>query len=193
MFEMAKNTDNSPSDCVSQFYNPLDLESKEILPEKSSLITEASKIQTGGKSKIPKDPELLADLVVPEEWQKLDEDDGIFYDSREEEEGNRVIFYSTQSNLDMLDDCKQISGDGTFKVPKKFRQLFSIHGHVNNRFLPLAYFFMEKKNKQSYAKCFKILKKFKVCQSMCSKKMFNFQMYFQIILMYCVFSNVISN
>ena len=161
MFTKAKNTHISPSDCVSETYNHLDLETRELLPEKNHLIKQAWKIQKGFKQSIPKQPDHLKDLVIPEDWQKLCEN-GIFYDSIEDDENDRIIFFTSESNMDVLFDCKQIAGDGTFKIPKVVRQLFMVHGKVNERFLPLVYVLMEKKNKQSYIKIFRALQQLRV-------------------------------
>ena len=186
MFMKAKDTNVSPSDCVSEVYNNLDLETREILPEKDNLINKAWKIQKDIKPSMPKQPDLLKDLEIPEEWQNLCEK-GVFYDSKDDDENDpkdRIILFTSESNLNMLFDCKQIAGDGTFKVPKIVRQIFILHGKVNHRFLPLVYIFMEKKNKASYIKIFKKLQQLKVIFFLLSNVMsFNFQLFFLVIFM----------
>ena len=178
MFMKAKDTNVSPSDCVSEVYNNLDLETREILPEKDNLINKAWKIQKDIKPSMPKQPDLLKDLEIPEEWQNLCEK-GVFYDSKDDDENDRIILFTSESNLNMLFDCKQIAGDGTFKVPKIVRQIFILHGKVNLRFLPLVYIFMEKKNKASYIKIFKKLQQLKVIFLLFSNAMsFIFQLFF---------------
>ena len=140
----------------------MDLETREILPKKESLIKTVLNIQKGRKPQIPPHPKTLAELDIPEEWQKLVEDGGIFYDSIVDSEVDRIIIYTSESNLIMLNNCKDVAADGTFKVPKNVRQIFMLHGFISNRFLPLVYVFMEKKNKESYKKVFRKLQKFKV-------------------------------
>jgi hypothetical protein len=50
--------------------------------------------------------------------------------------------------------------DGTFKVaPKLFTQLFTVGTVKNGYFLPLAYFLLPDKKKESYAKAFRYLLK----------------------------------
>ena len=108
---------------MNSVYNDLDLETREILPEKASLMRHASEIQNGTKDKIPPHPKVLAELIIPEKWQKICPENSIFYDSIADSEDNRIILFTSESNLNMLNDCKIIAGDGTFKVPANLRQI----------------------------------------------------------------------
>ena len=160
---MAKTTTVPAPDIVSKFYNNLDLETREILPEKKSLVKEANQIQKGLRDPMPRHPTSIEELEIPEHFQNLAED-GIFYDSKwdDGDDGNRILFFSTESNMDQLFNSTQVGMDGTFKVPGMFRQLVDIFGKVNGRFLPLAYAFMEKKTKAGYIKILQKIQQLRV-------------------------------
>jgi len=50
-------------------------------------------------------------------------------------------------------DCIDFFADGTFNyAPKYFEQLYTIHGYKNGYYLPLVYFFLFKKSKDTYKK-----------------------------------------
>ena len=69
------------------------------------------------------------------------------------------MLFTRESHLDVLENSSAAGGDGTFKVKKKyFRQIFTIHGEVNNKFVPLVFVLMKTKSKNAYRKVFKFLK-----------------------------------
>ncbi|KAF7995295.1 hypothetical protein HCN44_005955 [Aphidius gifuensis] len=53
---------------------------------------------------------------------------------------DRMIIFTTRKNLDVIKTCKVICGDGTFaSVPSIFEQLYTLHGFVGGKCLPLVY------------------------------------------------------
>ena len=85
-------------------------------------------------------------------------DDGIFHDTGKKDQ-NRIFFYSSKSNLAILENSKVAAGDGTFKIKKSYhRQIFTLHGELNDRLIPLVFVYMKKKSKKAYKKIFKIIK-----------------------------------
>ena len=54
---------------------------------------------------MPPNPKTLEELEIPPEWQKLAEN-GVFYDSIIDAEDDRIIIFTSESNLDVLNDCK---------------------------------------------------------------------------------------
>ena len=97
--------------------------------------------------------------VVDENFRSI-ADDYIFHDTIKDKK-NRIIFYSSQTNLNILENAKVAAADGTFKVKKKFhRQILTIHGELDNRLLPLVFVYMKSKKKVAYKKVFKIIKKY---------------------------------
>ena len=87
-------------------------------------------------------------------------DDGIFHDTTKKDK-DRVIFFSTRSNLAVLENAKVAAADGTFKVKKKYhRQRLTIHGELDNRLVPLVFCYMKRKSKRAYRRVFKIIKSY---------------------------------
>ena len=94
-----------------------------------------------------------------DEHFKLISDDGIFHDTNKRRDKNRVIFLTSESNLIVLENSKIVAADGTFKVKKQYhRQIFTIHGDLDGRLIPLVYCYMQRKTKKAYRMIFKIIK-----------------------------------
>ncbi|CAF4466834.1 unnamed protein product [Rotaria socialis] len=52
-------------------------------------------------------------------------------------EDNKMIIFTTTSNLSILEACKHWFADGTFKVcPKDFYQMFTLHGLFKSQVIP---------------------------------------------------------
>lgn len=67
-----------------------------------------------------------------------------------------IIVFTCETNLKIASQTETFYLDGTFTYcPKYFCQLFTIHGFLNNRYIPLIFILLP--DKQSYIKCFKIL------------------------------------
>ncbi|CAF1691370.1 unnamed protein product, partial [Adineta ricciae] len=55
-------------------------------------------------------------------------------------EDDKLIIYTTTSNLSVLKTCKHWFADGTFKVcPDDFYQMFTLHGLFKSQVIPLVY------------------------------------------------------
>jgi predicted Ser/Thr protein kinase len=71
----------------------------------------------------------------------------------------RLIIFCTEENLIHLKYNKIWICDGTFSVvPRNFTQLFRIQFSFKNKFMPLVFVLMKKKDTYSYSKVFSILK-----------------------------------
>ena len=69
------------------------------------------------------------------------------------------MLFTRESHLDVLENATTAAADGTFKVKKKFfRQIFTIHGEVNGKLVPLVFVLMKSKTKKAYRKVFKFIK-----------------------------------
>jgi len=65
---------------------------------------------------------------------------------------NKIICFSTKSNLILLCSVDKIFVDGTFTYcAKYFLQLFTIHIFKNGHYVPLVYFLLPDKSKDTYA------------------------------------------
>lgn len=77
-----------------------------------------------------------------------------------EEAPSKMLFFGTESNLDVLKRCEIWGWDASFKaVPLKheFKQFHVITGYWNYRFIPLAFVLMSKKSTEDYEKVLKFL------------------------------------
>ena len=99
-------------------------------------------------------------ITEVDENYKYITDDGVFQDTGKKDK-DRIIFYSSQHNLNVLENAKVVAGDGTFKVKKRYhRQIFTIHGELAGRLVPLAFIYMKRKTKKAYKRLFKIIKSY---------------------------------
>ncbi|CAF1501616.1 unnamed protein product [Adineta ricciae] len=71
-------------------------------------------------------------------------------------EDDKLIIYTTSSNLSVLKICKHWFADGTFKVcPDDFYQLFTLHGLLKSQVVPLVYGLLIGKSASDYSQFFK--------------------------------------
>ncbi|KAK7576516.1 hypothetical protein V9T40_012802 [Parthenolecanium corni] len=68
---------------------------------------------------------------------------------------NKIIGFSSASNLNVLCQVQQIYVDGTFKsCPNHYTQLFIVHGLKNDIYVPLVFFLLPDKSTQTYQTAF---------------------------------------
>lgn len=78
------------------------------------------------------------------------------------------IFCTTKKNLEALINCHTILGDGTFRyAPRKFTQIFTIHGFDKNRYFPAISTFLKEKTEPTYTSMLNALKT--LCNDVCGK------------------------
>ncbi|XP_050540275.1 uncharacterized protein LOC126904914 [Daktulosphaira vitifoliae] len=66
-----------------------------------------------------------------------------------------IIIFSCDTNLKFLCNSKSIYLDGTFQYyPKHFVQLFTIHGYINNYYVPLVFCLLKNKFIETYKEAF---------------------------------------
>jgi len=69
-----------------------------------------------------------------------------------------IILFSCEKNLRFLSNLKTIYIDGTFQYcPKYFLQMFTIHGLMNDYYIPLAFFLLPNKENKTYERAFTYL------------------------------------
>jgi len=69
---------------------------------------------------------------------------------------DHIIIFSTMTNLNFLYSLESIYVDGTFEYcAKHFNQLFSIHGYKDNSYVPLVFYLLHDKQKETYIKTLK--------------------------------------
>lgn len=62
-----------------------------------------------------------------------------------------IVMFLCKSNLEFLAELDTVYRDGTFEYwPKFFLQMFSIHGHKTDHYVPLVVFLLLNKRKDTY-------------------------------------------
>lgn len=100
---------------------------------------------------IPADPAKGEDFEIPEEFKVTAKgEEFLAYDLR----GNkRLLLFTTEKNLKKLNESSTWNGDGTFEcVSKSFTQLYTIHGEVNSKVVPLVYVLCNEATTKWYVK-----------------------------------------
>lgn len=101
-------------------------------------------------------PPTRADITIPESYQlTLDGQKFLLHDAGGDD---RMLLFSTQSNLQLLQECEHWFADGTFKTsPPLYEQLYTIHGLTSDRTIPCVYALLANKRQATYTSLFKQL------------------------------------
>jgi hypothetical protein len=82
---------------------------------------------------------------------------------------NNIILFSCDKNINLLIKLKTIYVDGTFQYcAKHFLQMFTVHGLINDYYIPLVFFLLCDKETETYTKAFTHL------NDECSRRGFTF-------------------
>ncbi|CAF1153140.1 unnamed protein product [Rotaria sordida] len=103
------------------------------------------------------EPKTFADIIIPSNYQvnALNEQ-FLLYDNNDNQ--RRILIFATKQHLDFLNECESWHCDGTFAVaPKLFEQMYSIHGSIRGKKLPLLYSLLPNKDKKTYEELFRIV------------------------------------
>ncbi|CAF1552573.1 unnamed protein product [Rotaria sp. Silwood1] len=107
---------------------------------------------------IPTEPKTFADIVIPPNLQNtVTNQKFILYDNNDHH--RRLLIFASKEQLDFLNGCESWHCDGTFAVaPRLFEQMYSIHGSIRGKNLPLVYSLLPNKNQETYEEVFTIVK-----------------------------------
>lgn len=73
-------------------------------------------------------------------------------------DSKNIICLTTLSNINLLTESTEFFADGTFDyAPRFFLQLYTIHCYKNGFYVPLVYFFLPDKSKQTYIEMWRFL------------------------------------
>jgi len=156
--ERAQQTNDQPIQIIQ---NVITNSSQEIFPYLPSRDALRQSIKRIRRIDSPAEPQSLEDLVIPENWKKtLSGSDFLVRDSTIGNE--RVLIFTTSTNINYLSQSPFWICDGTFKVvPTIFRQLYTVHGCIggdeNSRIMPLVYVLMSSKSEECYQTLFQDL------------------------------------
>lgn len=106
-------------------------------------------------------PNDLSNYEVPNSLRKTYRGDDFYWDDSSKDDANRIIVFTTQKNLDQMENFPDLGSDGTHGLaPKKLiHQLYTIHSHIYGKNLPLVYALMANKSQASYVKLFRMIDK----------------------------------
>ena len=106
----------------------------------------------------PSIPLSLIDLVIPEQLQKLhDGRQFLLYDSNNGL--NRILIFSTKSNLELMSKSQSWQIDGTFSAaPLLFSQLYTVHSMDYGISIPLIFALLPNKTQATYHRMIEAIK-----------------------------------
>lgn len=91
--------------------------------------------------------------MIYDQQTKTTRGDLFYYDDSGQQDPNRVIMFTTKRNLQLFEEYHDWCSDGTFDVsPSFFKQIYTIHITINNRTIPIVYFFLPNKKETTYKK-----------------------------------------
>ena len=106
-------------------------------------------------------PNSLSELQFPEEYtQTCSGSPFLLFDSGPS--NNRILLFSTQRNLELMDHCDHWYADGTFRAaPPLFTQIYTIHAVKYNSTIPTVFALMPNKSQDTYVRLFNAIKDLK--------------------------------
>jgi hypothetical protein len=153
----ARETDSAPAAIIRDVKNSMPEGSQSSLPTRQALSQVVKRVR---KQDMPSQPTNLENIDVPLNLRTVGNENFLARDSFFNNE--RILLFTTVSNLEHLKVAQYWIMDGTFKiVPTIFRQLYSIHAPVgtgeNAKVLPLVYALMSSKSEEIYTRMFQEL------------------------------------
>nr|XP_033798636.1 uncharacterized protein LOC117359609 [Geotrypetes seraphini] len=126
------------------------LEAATLLPAYTSMQRTVNRKRNAGHLAMG-NPRCIRDIQIPEPLQRSTRGEQLLlWDSGENDE-RRIFIFTTESNLEVLEQHGHWFMDGTFKVaPHLFVQVFTIHAFVDNRALPMVYVLLNSKREEDY-------------------------------------------
>ncbi|XP_059147899.1 uncharacterized protein LOC131935505 [Physella acuta] len=104
-------------------------------------------------------PRTVADIVIPLHQQLTNRGSPFLLWDSGALDPHRILMFGTYDNLDALRVNSHWFIDGTFKVaPELYMQVFTIHGLIQNKALPMVYVLLTNKTEDSYFRLFDTLK-----------------------------------
>lgn len=130
------------------------------LPSIATIKKSIQRVRTQIAAPLP-NPSSLLNLIIPNSYQlTLTGTPFLLFDSGPSEE--RILLFSTSTNLDILFDCQDWLCDGTFKTtPLLFTQLYTIHCNYNNHIIPVVYLLLPNKTSATYNTFLSVLRHIK--------------------------------
>ena len=162
--EKAVNTREGTAQIVNSFLPALPLSSQASGPMAKNA---ARIIQKVRRQNCPKEPNTIGELKIPDknkvttdgsQFLLYDSADAVDVEKDSEEEGRRLMVFSTPKNLEYLAGTSTMYLDGTFSiVPSIFKQFYVVMGIVFGVTVALAYALSTHKDTECYEELFNVL------------------------------------
>ncbi|XP_048254795.1 uncharacterized protein LOC125381649 [Haliotis rufescens] len=121
-------------------------ESRSVVEAMPTFHAQKDTLYRARRSTLPPLPAHRRDLVIPDQFQTLGA--GKQFLLINDGDDNKILGFSTTSNLRFLCAADTIYGDGTFYVtPRLFYQLYTLHAFVTNKMVPLVFLLLPDKKK----------------------------------------------
>ena len=154
--EQALTTQDLPCQIIAQAVTNASRSVAAKLPT-SALLTRAINNTRKVKTAAPANPNSLVNVMVPESYTVSNSGEPFLLANIGEAE--RILIFSTTSNLERLGNADLWHGDGTFKcVPGIFTQLYTIHAVKDNVTYPCVYALLPNKREETYNRLLENLK-----------------------------------
>jgi hypothetical protein len=157
----SKMTTEKPRTVITQVQRDMPMSCATLVPNKVNM---AQCIRYHRRKQYGKEPKTRKEIIIPVEFHRTIEDveDGsseLFYiDDSGEDDEERIMLFSTETNIKWLMKHHEWYVDGTFEIaPDLFKQLFTIQIVVNGYNLPLVYALLPNKKTETYQRMLDML------------------------------------
>ncbi|XP_059175689.1 uncharacterized protein LOC131955549 [Physella acuta] len=146
-----------PTQMVEASTSDMSMVTRVDMPSKQALTKRIKRTQNKNH---PVEPHTLEDVAIPDDL-RLTQSGALFLLKESSINNDKLLIFSTESNIQKLGEAMYWIMDGTFKTaPNIFLQIYSIHapvGYENCRVLPLVYILMSRKTEAMYTRAFQDL------------------------------------
>nr|XP_033788082.1 uncharacterized protein LOC117354520 isoform X1 [Geotrypetes seraphini] len=148
--QLAVNTVEKPRQIIHGTTTGSSLEAAKLLPSYTSIQRTIQRKRKRGNMSMG-NPRSVQEILIPDHLKvTMRGEHFLLWDSGESDE-NRIFIFSTQANINILEQNGHWFMDGTFKVaPELIVQMFTIHAFVDHRALPMVFVLLNSKTEEEY-------------------------------------------
>ena len=156
MKKRARETEEPPQQIISIAVGLINDQASAAMPAVHHILRDLRRQRQRKGNPLPCPQDTRFD--IPDEYQvTTDGKPFMMYDSGPGD-GNRIIVFATEENIELLAHSPTWFMDGTFKTaPELFFQLYTIHSCSNDRVIPCVYALLPNKQQTTYARFFDVL------------------------------------